>query len=71
VPIAAHATVGDGGRLSLDGLVATLDGAEVLRDRIEGGIEEAAALGEALAARLIGRGAARLLEDSPAQVPEP
>ena len=70
VPIAAHATI-EGDRLSLDGLVATLDGAEVLRGRVEGGLDEAAELGEALAALLIGRGAARLLEDSPAQVPEP
>jgi hydroxymethylbilane synthase len=62
VPIAAHATV-EGGRLSLDGLVATLDGAEVLRDRIEGDADDAAGLGEELAARLIERGAARLLSE--------
>jgi hydroxymethylbilane synthase len=62
VPIAAHATV-EGGRLSLDGLVATLDGAEVLRDRVEGDAADAAGLGEELAARLIERGAARLLSE--------
>jgi hydroxymethylbilane synthase len=62
VPIAAHATV-EGGRLSLDGLVATLDGAEVLRDRIEGDADDAAGLGKELAARLIERGAARLLSE--------
>ncbi|HEX8556881.1 MAG TPA: hydroxymethylbilane synthase [Pyrinomonadaceae bacterium] len=70
VPIAAHATVADG-RLSLDGLVATLDGSELLRDRIEGDAEDGEALGEALAARLLARGAARLLADTPARVPEP
>jgi len=70
VPIAAHATV-EGDRINLDGLVATLDGAEVLRDRLEGETAEAARLGEALAARLLERGAAALLADTPAQVPEP
>jgi hydroxymethylbilane synthase len=62
VPIAAHATV-EGGRLALDGLVATPDGAEVLRDRVEGDAADAAGLGEALAARLLERGASRLLSE--------
>src|SRR2546423_400267 len=64
VPIAAHATL-DGGRLHLDGLVASLDGARVLRDSIEGDAGEAAAVGEALAAHMIERGAASLLADVP------
>jgi hydroxymethylbilane synthase len=62
VPIAAHATV-EGGRISLDGLVATLDGSEVLRDHIEGDADNAAGLGEELAALLLERGAARLLSE--------
>jgi hydroxymethylbilane synthase len=62
VPIAAHATV-EGERINLDGLVATLDGAEVLRDRVEGDAADAAGLGETLAARLIERGASRLLSE--------
>jgi hydroxymethylbilane synthase len=69
VPIAAHATVADG-RLSLDGLVATLDGREVLRDRQEGDATDAARIGEELAARLLERGAGSLLADTPAEVPE-
>ncbi|HEX8499617.1 MAG TPA: hydroxymethylbilane synthase [Pyrinomonadaceae bacterium] len=69
VPIAAHATV-EGGRLGLDGLVATLDGAEVLRDSIEGDADDAARVGEELAARLLERGAGELLRGSPAEVPE-
>jgi len=64
VPIAAHATVG-GGRLRLDGLVASLDGARVLRDSIEGDAADASAVGEALAARMIERGAASLLAEVP------
>ncbi|MCA1618481.1 MAG: hydroxymethylbilane synthase [Acidobacteria bacterium] len=69
VPIAAHATV-QGGRLKLYGLVATLEGSEVLRDSVEGDAADAAGLGEQLAARLIERGAARLLGATPAQIRE-
>jgi hydroxymethylbilane synthase len=68
VPIAAHATV-QGGRLKLDGLVATLEGTQVLRDSLEGDAAEAARVGEELAARLLGRGAGELLGESNAQVP--
>jgi len=64
VPIAAHATVREG-RLRLDGLVASLDGARVLRDSIEGDAADASAVGEALAARMIERGAASLLAEVP------
>ena len=69
VPIAAHATV-EGERLKLDGLVATLDGSEVLRDSLEGDAADAAELGEALAAQLIERGASRLLGEMPIQIRE-
>jgi hydroxymethylbilane synthase len=60
VPIAAHGTVLEGGVLRLEGLVAALDGAEVIRDSIEADAEPDQ-LGEALAARLLERGAASLL----------
>ena len=69
VPIAAHATV-EGGRLSLDGLVATLDGAQVLRESLDGEAAEAARVGEELAARLLERGAGELLGETPTAVPE-
>jgi hydroxymethylbilane synthase len=69
VPIAAHATV-TGDVLRLDGLVASLDGGEVIRGRIEGAAAEAAQVGEALAARLLERGAGALLADMPVQVRE-
>jgi hydroxymethylbilane synthase len=65
VPIAAHATL-DGGRLRLEGLVASLDGAEVIRDSFEGDASDAASVGEALAALMLGRGAGSLLADTPA-----
>jgi hydroxymethylbilane synthase len=66
VPIAAHATL-DGARLRLDGLVAALDGSEVMRDAIEGDASDATAVGEALAARMLERGAASLLAEMPTQ----
>ncbi|MGH9902979.1 MAG: hydroxymethylbilane synthase [Pyrinomonadaceae bacterium] len=65
VPIAAHAVVVDkgmdGGRLRLEGLVATVSGERVIRDFIEGDVSDAPRLGEALAARLRERGADSLL----------
>jgi hydroxymethylbilane synthase len=61
VPIAAHATV-SGDVLRLDGLVAALSGDEILRDAIEGDASDAAGIGASLSARLLERGAARLLE---------
>jgi hydroxymethylbilane synthase len=60
VPIAAHATVKDG-RLHLDGLVAGMDGKEIIRAAIEDHATQAAHAGEALAARLREQGAERLL----------
>jgi hydroxymethylbilane synthase len=63
VPIAAHATVREG-RLRLDGLVASLDGSQVMRDSNEGDAAQAGAVGEALAARMLERGAASLLAES-------
>lgn len=62
VPIGAHARVQDG-RLSLEGLVATVDGRRLIRDRVEGGLEDAAALGLALAERLLGQGGDRVLKE--------
>ncbi len=62
VPIGAHARVQDG-RLSLEGLVATVDGRRLIRDRVEGGLEDASALGRALAERLLGQGGDRVLEE--------
>jgi hydroxymethylbilane synthase len=67
VPIAAHATVSEG-RLRLDGLVASLDGAQVIRDAIEGDAADADGVGEALAARMSERGAAALLTDLSGQM---
>ncbi|HYY98459.1 MAG TPA: hydroxymethylbilane synthase [Pyrinomonadaceae bacterium] len=64
VPIAAHARVG-GGRLRLDGLVASLDGSRVIRDSTEADAREPASAGDDLAARLLERGAGELLSEMP------
>jgi len=69
VPIAAHAQV-EGGGLKLDGLVATLDGSQVLRESHDGDAADAARIGEELAARLLERGAGELLRETPAEVRE-
>lgn len=60
LPIAAHAVV-DGATLRVEGLVAEPSGSRVVRDFIEGHVDEAEALGERLAARLNERGARALI----------
>lgn len=59
-PIAAHATIA-GDTLTLEGLVATPDGREILRDRFAGVPDKGELIGSQLAERLIERGAGALL----------
>jgi hydroxymethylbilane synthase len=59
-PIAAHAVIDDG-ILRLTGLVAALDGTEMLREDASGPASAPEAVGEGLAARLRARGADDLL----------
>lgn len=61
LPIAAHALV-KGDSMRLEGLTAALSGDVVIREAIEGAAEDATQLGESLAARLLERGAASLLD---------
>jgi hydroxymethylbilane synthase len=60
-PIAAHAII-DEEQLKLDGLVATPDGAKILRDQLSGPQANPEEIGSSLAARLIERGANSLLD---------
>jgi hydroxymethylbilane synthase len=60
-PIAAYAVL-DADRIRLDGLVAEPDGSRLLRDSSSGSSENPSALGRQLAERLLGAGAASLLE---------
>jgi hydroxymethylbilane synthase len=61
VPIGAHATV-DGGTLRILGIVASPDGAELIRAESEGPAAHAESIGRALGAALLERGARRILE---------
>jgi hydroxymethylbilane synthase len=62
VPIGAHAALSDG-QLLLEGLVASVDGKTVIKDRVQGSSGDAHALGVALAERLLARGADRILRE--------
>ena len=62
VPIAAYATL-DGEALGLRGLVASLDGARVLRSRVRGSAENAEALGAEAAAGVLEQGAGEILSE--------
>lgn len=62
VPIAAHATLSEG-QLTLDGLVASVDGKTIIRDEIRGKSGEAYALGVQLAERLLARGGDKILRE--------
>ena len=63
LPIAAHA-IFTGGRLRLDGMVASPTGDQIVRDTIDGEAENAEHIGALLANRLIERGARELLSNN-------
>jgi hydroxymethylbilane synthase len=60
VPIAAHATLAVG-NVTLDGLIASVDGREVIRDRLEGSAEDPERVGRDLAERLLAQGGDKIL----------
>lgn len=61
LPIAGHATLSDGS-LTLSALVGSPDGAQMVRGHIQGPLNDAAALGERLADRLLDQGAREILQ---------
>ena len=61
VPIAAHATL-IGTRVTLEGVVASVDGKELIRDSVDGTIEDPESIGIQLAERLLARGGERILQ---------
>jgi hydroxymethylbilane synthase len=64
LPVAAYATDNGAGGLTIDGMLASLDGRILLRDRAEGASGRAAAVGAALAESLLFEaGGSALLED--------
>lgn len=60
LPIAAYGKL-EGGRLSLDGLVAAPDGTRVIRETLRGAVEEAEELGIKLAGIIMEKGGKKLL----------
>ena len=62
VPIAAHAQL-DGESLTLDGLVASVDGRRMIRQRIQGLATDAHRLGTTLAERLLSAGGDVILKE--------
>jgi hydroxymethylbilane synthase len=63
LPIAGHAAATHAGQLRLEGLVAKVGGALIIRDAIEGQESAAQELGHTLGTRLLERGATSLLMD--------
>ena len=62
VPIAAHATV-KGDTLIMDGLIASVDGRQLIRDTIQGPASEAQGLGMQLAEKLLAQGGDVILHE--------
>lgn len=62
VPIGAHGTVA-GGQLTITGLIASVDGKQILKETMSGPVAGAAALGVALAEQLLDRGGRAILEE--------
>jgi len=63
VPVAAIGQVEGMGTLVLWGRVVSLDGLQVIEGRLQGSVEAPEALGEALAAELLAKGAQAILEE--------
>ncbi len=63
VPIAAWGSISDSGRLTLKGLVGTLDGRKLIKGGIEGESGRAEELGMTLAESLLSRGAHEILKE--------
>lgn len=66
VPIGAYGRIVNG-QLVFSGLIASLDGSELLRDEIKGSPEDAEAIGVELAEKLLARGGDQILAEIRAQ----
>lgn len=62
VPIAAYATIKDG-RLIMDGLVGSVTGDRIIKEHLEGNIEDAEKIGIALGEKLLSKGADKILAE--------
>lgn len=62
VPIAAYATIKDG-RLFMDGLVGSVTGDRIIKEHLEGKIEDAETIGITLGEKLLSKGADKILAE--------
>ena len=62
VPIAAHATIKDG-RLIMDGLVGSVSGDRIIKEHLEGKVEDAETIGITLGEKLLSKGADKILAE--------
>ena len=60
VPLGAYA-VRNGNNINMTGFVASVDGKQILREKASGSIDAAEAIGKTLAAKLVARGADKIL----------
>ena len=60
VPLGAYA-LRDGDNINMTGFVASVDGTQMLREKASGSVNDAQAIGTALAAKLVARGADKIL----------
>jgi hydroxymethylbilane synthase len=60
VPLGAYATR-QGNRISISGFVASVDGQQILREKVSGSIDNTEAIGQELAAKLVAKGADKIL----------
>lgn len=60
VPLGAYA-VRDGHNIHMTGFVASVDGQQMLREKVSGSVDDAEALGQQLAAKLVEKGADKIL----------
>ena len=62
VPIAAHAVI-KAGRLVMDGLVGSITGDRIIKEHLEGNIEDAETIGISLGEKLLSKGADKILAE--------
>ncbi len=62
VPLGAYA-VRNGNNINMTGFVASVDGKQILREKASGSINNAEAIGKTLAAKLVARGADKILAE--------
>ena len=63
IPIGAHAEVIFPVNLKMEAVVCSLDGTTIIRESVEGKVDDYATMGNELAERLLGRGGRQILED--------